>query len=345
MGLWMIRGGGHGQYEQKFLDDSRVYLTWSGLEHDLSAVKDRAGIREIIEKFYPGFTKAHISNNTGQIWGFSHGMQKEDWILMPRKNRGSIAISELLGDYEFHAKGPNPFFHSRKVKWIEQGIPRTNFDKDILFSLNAAMTICRIQRNSAEERVRGMQREGWAGVPHIARLDDDEDDGIELGSLADPEVAARDAIAKHVLAKFKGRDMESLVEAILKAQGYTTFRSDEGADKGVDLLAAPGPLGFGEPRMCVQVKSAQTPVDRPTLDQLIGTMQNVHAEQGLLVSWGGFKPTVLKEKATQFFRVRLWDQNDLINQILEHYDRLDEDIKAEIPLKRIWALALPDETD
>ena len=34
-------------------------------------------------------------------------------------------------------------------------------------------------------------------------------------------------------------------------------------------------------------------------------MQNVQAEQGLPVSWGGFKNTVDKETATQFFRVRL----------------------------------------
>jgi restriction system protein len=71
-------------------------------------------------------------------------------------------------------------------------------------------------------------------------------------------------------------------------------------------------------------------------------MQNVQADQGLLVSWGGFKTTVDKEKATQFFRVRLWDQQALIEQILANYDRLDEDIRADLPLKRIWTVA---ETD
>lgn len=46
------------------------------------------------------------------------------------------------------------------------------------------------------------------------------------------------------------------------------------------------------------------------LDQLIGAMQNVQASHGLLVSWGGFKSSVDKEEATQFFRVRpnIWKQ-------------------------------------
>lgn len=85
------------------------------------------------------------------------------------------------------------------------------------------------------------------------------------------------------------------------------------------------------------------PADRPTLDQLIGAMQNVQAEQGLLVSWGGFKSTVSKERATQFFRVRLWDQDDLIEQLLAQYDKLDDDLRADLPLKRIWTVAMPDE--
>jgi restriction system protein len=124
---------------------------------------------------------------------------------------------------------------------------------------------------------------------------------------------------------------------------YTTFTSPRGPDKGIDILAAPGPLGFGRPRICVQVKSQESPVDSPTLNQLIGSMQNVQANQGLLVSWGGFKTSVDREVATQFFRVRLWDQDALIDQILEHYDKLDEDLRAELPLKRVWTIAAQDE--
>ena len=112
----------------------------------------------------------------------------------------------------------------------------------------------------------------------------------------------------------------------------------------MDIVAGRGPMGFEQPRLCVQVKSGDSPLDRPTLDQLIGTMQNMQAQYGLLVSWGGFKSTVDRERATQFFRVRLWDQADLIEQLLRHYNELDEDIQADLPLKRIRPVSLPDET-
>ena len=71
-------------------------------------------------------------------------------------------------------------------------------------------------------------------------------------------------------------------------------------------------------------------------------MSNVSAEQGLLVCWGGFKKTVKDVTAQNFFRVRLWDQNDLLDQFLAHYDRFDDDLKASVPLKRVWAVASGD---
>lgn len=162
------------------------------------------------------------------------------------------------------------------------------------------------------------------------------EEAIDLGLLG------RDQVARLVDRRFKGHELTRLVEEILRAMGYTTFRSPPGPDKGIDILASSGPLGFDRPRICVQVKSQEAPVDLPTLNQLIGAMQNVHADQGLLVAWGNFKSSVDKEAPTQFFRVRLWDQDALIDQLLLHYDRLSDEIRAELPLKRVWTVAATD---
>ena len=67
-------------------------------------------------------------------------------------------------------------------------------------------------------------------------------------------------------------------------------------------------------------------------------MANVGADYGLLVSWGGFKKTILQDQNTQFFKVRLWSRIDILNELLSCYDHLDEQIKEEIPLKQIWVL-------
>lgn len=118
-------------------------------------------------------------------------------------------------------------------------------------------------------------------------------------------------------------------KAGLIKQGYTTYRSPQGADGGVDILAGAGPLGFGTPQLCVEVKSDGSPIDRPTVDKLIGAVTKFGAHEGLFVSWSGFKTNVQKELAASFFRVRLWTQKDLLEQLFAHYDHLDEDLRAE----------------
>ncbi len=92
----------------------------------------------------------------------------------------------------------------------------------------------------------------------------------------------------------------------------------------------------------MEVKSESGPIDRPTVDKLLGAMTKFNADQGLFVAWNGFKGNVQKELATQFFRLRLWSQKELLEQLFAYYDRLDPDLKAELPLKQVWMVALQD---
>jgi restriction system protein len=110
----------------------------------------------------------------------------------------------------------------------------------------------------------------------------------------------------------------------------------------VDIIAGRGAMGFDPPFLCVQVKSTESPVDVGVLRELQGTMKNYSARQGLLVSWGGFKSSVIREAPRQFFEIRLWDADDLIRAIMDNYERFSGDIQAELPVKRIWVL-VPEE--
>ena len=101
-------------------------------------------------------------------------------------------------------------------------------------------------------------------------------------------------------------------------------------------------MGFNSPRLCVQVKSGTAPVGVTSLRELQGVMKNYGAEQGLFVSWGGFKDSVYREARKLFFEIRLWDSDQLVKSLLEQYNKLTDEIQAELPLKRIWIL-VPDE--
>jgi restriction system protein len=80
------------------------------------------------------------------------------------------------------------------------------------------------------------------------------------------------------------------------------------------------------------------PADVTVLRGLQGILQNFRAEQGLLVSWGGFKSSVLQEARQSFFQIRLWDSGDLLKAIFKNYDRFPDQLQAELPLKKVWAM-------
>jgi restriction system protein len=342
MALWMLRAGRHGEYEDRFLTTSRIYLTWGDtIPDDGRGITSRADVVRTLRERWPNASEGQVRNHSGQIWAFLRTMKPEDLVVVPSKKTPELHFGAIKSDAQFDPGAEPDYRHYREVTWLRD-VPRAAMDKDILYSLGAMMTICEITRNDAEARVRRMlQLPAAKATSAVAPSDAPRE---ETATSIDYEQLARDEIAALIIRRFKGHGMERLVEAILQAQGYVTYHSPTGADRGIDILAGSGPLGFGSPKICVQVKSEQTPIDRATLSQLLGSMQTVGADQGLLVSWGGFKSTVVRELPQHFFKVRLWDQTTLLDQLFQHYDGLNEEIRAEIPLKRIWTV-VPDDTD
>lgn len=259
-------------------------------------------------------------------------------VALPLKSQSAIVIGKVVGDYEYKDYTHN-IKHTRRVEWLRT-IPRSEFDQDLLFSLGAFLTVCRIQRNNAEERIHELLKPGEKPKQRIKQ----ESTVVEPeNSFADIEQFARDQIIKYLEAKFTGHDLPRLVDGILKAQGYVTKVSPEGPDGGVDILAGSGPLGFDNPKICIQVKSSKSPVEVSVLRQLEGVARNFRAEYGILVAWGGLTKVADQEVGRSFFATRIWDQGTLLGQILKYYEKFDDELKAELPLKRIWTVVEEEE--
>lgn len=335
MALYLVRAGKHGERELGALQYNVVTVGWKEFD-DLSHVKDRKELEQLYREKFPNASKMKAVNEVSQLWIFLREIQKGSLVALPLKSQSAIAIGRVEGDYQYKeiAEGIK---HIRPVKWLKT-IPRSEFDQDLLYSLGAFMTVCRIQRNDAENRIRKML--GMQAAPKQEdKASKTTTEIIETEEYArDIEENAKDEIVKYIGTKFVGHNLARLVEAILKAQGYVTYRSPEGPDGGVDILAGTGPLGFNEPQLCVQVKSSTSPVDVSVIRELQGVIHNFGAKQGLLVSWGGFNSKALQDSRKLFFSIRLLDQGELLDEIAKYYDKFDDELKAELPLKRIWAL-------
>ena len=332
MPLWMVRAGSNGEREQLALDSNLVVVGWNEVP-DLSSATSRDGVREIVRASYPDASENAVTNWTGQLWTFRNRIQIGDLVALPLKRHASVAFGRVTGPYRYRSDLPEDARHTRSVEWIQTDLPRTAIDQDLLYSLGAFLTVCRIERNDAESRILALLSGKKAPPPPVTGGSEDEEQ-----PAVDLEAYGLDLIRQRIGQRFVGHEFEALIAHLLKAQGFTVERTEAGADGGVDIVAGRGPMGFDTPRIAVQVKSSQAPEGENAIRELQGVLKRFGATQGLFVSWGGYKTSVLKRVRELFFEVRLWDADDVIRAVLANYDQLPDAVKAELPVKRVWTL-------
>lgn len=70
MAVWRALGGAHGEFEQKFIQESRVYVTWDRLDVDLTKLPDRDALQTAMVERYPTAKPKAILNWVSQVWPF-----------------------------------------------------------------------------------------------------------------------------------------------------------------------------------------------------------------------------------------------------------------------------------
>jgi restriction system protein len=332
MAVWIVKGGSQGEFEERFLAQGLVGK--GGNLPDLSDVQSVEDLRVIFEEFSPDATKSQVANHVGQFWSLLRRMEESELVVVPLKTTGTVAIGRIDGDYQYRVDLGESLHHVRPVQWVNTEVPRDAFDQDLLYSFGAFITVGRVQRERAEERILAASARQSPPAPSSAT------DGAEVATAneepLDGAAVAREQIRQFISARFAGHDLARLVGDILKGHGFITMLSPPGADQGVDILAGRGPIGLDSPRVVVQVKTGQAGIEE--FRSLRGLVHSRDADQGMLVAWGGFKGTVRTEAKRDYFKIRLWDAEDLLTALFSVYDRLPASVRSELPLQHIWAL-------
>jgi restriction system protein len=328
MTMWLIRAGKAGEREKLALDNKAAVIGWEELQ-DLTPCKTRDALAALLKATYPDQKPKTLMNWESQIWPIRETIKVGDLVVLPLQSRADIVFGKITGGYQYRTDLPGGPFHSRPMEWLKE-FPRSHFDKDLLFSFGAFMTVCRIERNNAEQRINAML-EGKKWVPMITTQGggksqgapmpgiDSAIDQTDATALPDIEEQSQDLIRERIAQRFKGHALATLVAAILEAQGYRAITSPPGADGGVDIMAGSGPLGFDAPRLIAQVKSQDSQVDVKVVRELTGVMGKFHADHALLVAWGGFNKAARAEVAADYFKLRLWDAGNLVKALQDYY--------------------------
>ena len=315
--VYLTRAGRNGEDEECALENNRAII---GFEDVLSleGAKNYDAVVELVNDALPGEKPRALGNFAGQLWAFAIAMQ-EGGHCRPatqahgtdRHRPGDGALSIRPGE-----QGVSP--HTARGV-VAAGRTTRHIRAGPALFVWRVMTVCNISRNDAARRVAAVLEGNPDPGPSVLLEKPTEAPlPTEGQTAAVPDLAqlAHDQIVAQIQSRFAGHALARLVDAVLEADGWVTKISVPGPDGGVDILAGRGSLGLDAPRLCVQVKSQNSPADVTVYRTLQGTMQTFKAEQGLLVCWGGFNKVVLAESRQGHFMVRLWDSRDLVGAIL-----------------------------
>ena len=147
--FWVVRAGSRGEDEELVLRSSVAMI--GSREATFPIPSDKNAIEEKFADTHASRNPRAVSNWVGQLDTFANEIQEGDFVVLPRKGAGPVAVGTVIGPYE-HREIAGELRHTRGVRWIRKDIPRDDFGADVKF-LDGAMTVFRIRENSVAKRL------------------------------------------------------------------------------------------------------------------------------------------------------------------------------------------------
>jgi restriction system protein len=322
--VWGIHAGRTGDAYTLFLKKNVVAIGWDKIG-DPSVIKpDREAFKVKIAEAYPEMKPGALPLAAGQIFRFIYEPKVGDVVIYPSKHDRQVHIGIIEGGHKYNPALSEGYPNMRPVKWIKS-FPRTYFTQGALYEIGSAMSFFQV-KTYADEYLAALEGK----LKPEETKDEDETVGYVLQDI---EQNTRDFIVKRLSQQLKGHPFADFVAHLLERMGYRTRVSPEGPDGGIDIIAHKDELGFEPPIIKVQVKSNDGNIGDPVVSALYGKVSS--AEFGLLVTLGSFTKQASNFAASKS-NLRLIDGEQLVNLVLQHYEKFDSKYKGLIPLKRMY---------
>ena len=321
---WMVRAGNDNELADIVQEENVVAIGWSDMG-DLSDLKTREAFKQRYREAYPEASEGRLNVNAGQIYRFVREIQEGDYVLTYIKASREILIG-VAGPYQYREKAYLEHYpHVRTVEWCSI-VSRDDFGVRARNSMGSTLTVFNL-----DDYLEQIHRLAVGEAPVI------EEEEEETPPFYEEIKAQADELIADLISHLDPYDFQDLVAALLRAMGYRAVSTTPGPDRGVDIIAHPDALGFERPRIKVQVKHRTSTSGGPDMRSFIATLRP--DENGLFVSTGGFTRDAEIEARGAREPVTLLDRDGFIRLLLEHYQELEPEYKAQVPLRKVWVPA------
>ena len=323
--FWVVRAGDGGKFSSEF--EAGGYVAIGFQAGDVSGLS-REQIRDHLQSVNPG-KKERVAGDAGMVFRFANEIQLGEIVVTPDGATHELLFGEVIGPYEYVDPPPVASFRQvRRVRWLARH-PRDLLPKRVLYSLGSVLTVFKPGGQDLLEALLSGHPVEPGDEQEAQTLEGEEVADVDL--FADLQARSEELISAR-LTELDGYEMQDVVAGVLRAMGYYTQVSPPGADQGVDIVASRDPLGVDR-AVKVQVKARPTTRSGASeVRELAGVLDS--GEKGIFVSSGGFTREATSDPSSQ--RITLVDGERLQELLVEYYDRLTQDIRALVPLRRLY---------
>ena len=322
---WMVRAGHGGLAIEDFAQHGVAAVGWVDLGN-LTSLKSKHDLRARIEDAYSDSKPAQRHSAAAQVGSFVFDMSPGDPIVSYSTGTREYLIGEIAGNYEYKPKLVQGYPHVRKVNWSGR-VNRDDLSPQARNTRGAIQTLFKVSASvwsEIKERLKGEKPKA-----------DKNQDIEELEKIRADVLARAHEFIKDRVQKLAWDEMQDLVAGILRAMGYRTVVSGPGADRGKDIIASPDGLGLEQPRVRVEVKHrTKERIGAPNIRSFIGALRQ--SDRGLFISTGGFSQEAHYEAERSSIPVTLLDLDALVALLVQHYESVDVETRAMVPLVRFY---------
>lgn len=272
---------------------------------------------------YSEHNSRRLAQNAGQVNRFAFEVEQEHLLLSYDKTEREYLIGEVTSGYEWKPTDhPEGYPHVRHVQWKDT-VSRDEFKMSTKNTLGSTLTVFSLDDCIGE----------ITGILSGETSDEGDSEEDTVPFVDEVENQAEELISD-ILANMDPFVFEELVAAVLRAMGYHAKKTQDSQDKGVDVIASPDSLEFESPYIKAQVKRVQSKVGSPDMRAFTGALNN--DERGLFVSTGGYTSEAEAAARNNEQRITLIDRDTFIDLLIEHYEDLDPEYQATVPLKPVY---------
>ncbi|WP_349436415.1 restriction endonuclease [Pararhizobium sp. A13] len=283
-------------------------------------------ISEQTTQTWPDWKPQRIAMSTGQIYRFRSEIKIGDDIVTYDPSRRVYLIGAVVGDYRFDETFDPEDPNLRSVKWQGE-VSRDLLSAASKNTLGAISALFLLSAEVMEDLRRAFRsHEPPVAVDQAPEAEEDIFRNIQAKAVE---------FTKDRISALDWDEMQELVAGLLRAMGYKTQVSPVGPDRGKDIVASPDGFGFQAPKIVVEVKHRQGAIGAPAIRGFIGGQRHAQ-DRGLYVSTGGFTREAYYEAERSNVPLALMTIDNLVEALIEHYEKLDVETQQLLPLKRIY---------